>query len=195
MQIINPITIDHDAMDPDLDEMNKQLLWELESFKELQNFDGSKSEFEDDQSFMIDDPDASQDKELSYKRQFLKAMKLSKNLKKQLDDYKKMGRIVQYIAGKQYGNEAVPEELTDDIKLIISDLKEHIDIQESEELKMIKHNFSKIIGKIDKEHSKEIEEILQNLISSKSSKKDALKDFTDKIISTVEDIEERKDEQ
>ena len=106
----------------------------------------------------------------------------------------KMGRLVQYIAGKRYGTEAIKEELTEDINLIVSDLKEHIDLQESEELRMIKDNFQKVVKLIGPENSKQIEEILENVISSKSSKKDALKDFTDKIIITIDEFDEKKDE-
>ena len=43
---------------------------------------------------------------------------------------------------------------------------------------------------MDKENSKQIDEILENLISSKTSKKNALQDFTDKIVTTIEEIDE-----
>jgi hypothetical protein len=105
-----------------------------------------------------------------------------------------MGKIVNYIAGKRYGTDQIKEDLTDDIKLIVSDLKEHIEVQESQELKMIKENFRKVIDIIDVEKHKDIEVILENLISSKSSKKDALQDFTDKIVTTIEELEEKKEE-
>ena len=36
----------------------------------------------------------------SFKNQFLKALKLINSLRKELNEYKRMGKLVQYIAGK-----------------------------------------------------------------------------------------------
>jgi type I site-specific restriction-modification system R (restriction) subunit len=128
-----------------------------------------------------------------YRKQFFKAFKLANSLKKQLDEYKKMGKVVQYLAGKKLNAEMIKDELSDDIKLIIDDLKEHLEVKESEEMSIIKDNFQKVIKIVDKAHTQELEEILENLVSAKFSKQNALKDFTDKIMTTIEEIEEEKD--
>ena len=187
-----PIMVDHSDMDRTLDEENKDLFQKLLTFKEKHFPDLTESQLVDEDN-VIDDIENEDDKEAVYKAQFFKAFRLANSLQKQLDEYKKMGKIIQYLTGKQTGTDVLKEELSDDIKLIIDDLKEHIQIKESEELEVIKGAFKKVLGFIDGNHSKEIEEILENLVSAKSSKQNALKDFTDKILTTVNEIEDDYD--
>lgn len=144
----------------------------------------------------LKNPEKNKDKD-KYKVKLQKAIKLIHSLQKELAEYKKLSKVVQFLAGRKYNNGA-REEMTEDIKIIISDLKEHIDLHENQELSMIKENFKKVIEIIEpqnKEKSKEIEEILENVIYSKSSKQNALRDFTDKIITTVEEVEEVQEEE
>jgi len=95
-----------------------------------------------------------------YKKQFFKAFKLANSLKKQLDEYKNMGKLVNYLKGKKILSEDMKDNLIDDIKLIVDDLKEHIETKESEEMTIIKNNFNKIVKLVDMSHTQELEVIL-----------------------------------
>ena len=126
----------------------------------------------------------------NYKLQFYKALKLIKSLKKELENYKKMGRVVRYLNESKMNPEAMKEILSDDVKLIISDLREHIEEKEVQEMSLIQDNFKNLFKFIDQRYHKDFESFIEKIQSSKLSKQNAFKDFTDKIVTTIEEIEE-----
>ena len=187
-----PDVLEELKMNKSITDENDQLFQQLLSFKDQNIFFKLEDMNQTNDELQWMNLESADDKTLAeiYKRKFLMAINLSESLKNEIENYKKMGKIVQFLSGNKMSADELKEELTDDLKLIIADLKEHIDGKETEEMQFVKENLKRLLASIDPKYAKEIEEILEKLSSSKASKQSALKEFTDKIITTVEDIEE-----
>lgn len=125
-----------------------------------------------------------------YKMQFLKSLKLIQSLKAELDEYKKMGRVSKYLNDDKMNLEVIKDYVADDVKLIISDLQEQFQTKENEEMTIIQDNFKKLIKFMDKQYHHDFEMTLDKLLQTKNSKANVFKDFTDKIITTIEEVAE-----
>ena len=158
-------------IDSSINEENNMLFQQLLSFKD-NNISFKLDSLDQMEEYQLADMESADHKTKCaiYKRQLLKAIKLTESLKKEIEQYKKMGKIVHLMSGNRVTTDELKDELTDDLKLVIADLKEHIEMKEWEEMDFVRENLKKLLRIIDPKHAKEIEEILEKVSNSKASK-------------------------